>query len=160
MDSSSSSSGLSFQSYSSREPTLEYDPIAAYEALAPLHWDEADWDFAVGSEDDESLTAGEDNLQFLVNGELEEESDDDAFSWGEGISSDEEDVTEDDTSSNEYPPAKRFRAGSEDDDDDEEEEEAPADGFSSSDEDIAGSNADGSEDGDDEGSDGSDGAGP
>ena len=163
MDSSSSaSSALSFQSSSSREPTPEYDPIAAYEALAPLWWDEADWDFAVRSEDDESLTDGEDNLQFLVDGELEEESDDDAFSWGEDISSDEEDETEDDTSSDEYPPVKRFRAGSEDDDDDdeEEEEEAPAYGFSSSDEDIAGSSADGSEDGDDEGSDGGDGAGP
>ena len=62
MDSSSSSSGLSFQSYSSREPTPEYDPIAAYEALAPPHWDEADWDYSVGSEDDESSTDGEEDL--------------------------------------------------------------------------------------------------
>ncbi|KAK1677452.1 hypothetical protein QYE76_038300 [Lolium multiflorum] len=133
MDSSSSySSGLSSQSSSSREPTPEYDPIAAYEARAPLWWDEADWDFAVRSEDDESLTDGEDNFQFLVDGELEEESDDNTFSWGEDISSDEEDEAEDDTSSDEYPPAKRFRAGLEDDDDDDEdEEEAPADGFSS-----------------------------
>ena len=99
------------------------------------------------------------NRQFLVDGELEEESDDDAFSWGKDISSDEEDETEDDTSSDEYPPVKRFRAGSEDDDDDEEGEEAPADGFNSSDEDIAGSSANGSEDGDDEGSDGGNGAG-
>ena len=76
MDSSSSSSGLSFQSYSSREPTPEYDPIAAYEAHAPLYWDEADWDYSVGSEDDESSTDGEEDLQFLVDGELEEESDD------------------------------------------------------------------------------------
>ena len=64
MDSSSSScsSGLSYQSSSSREPTPEYDPIAAYEALAPLWWDEQDWDFAAEPEDDESLTDGEYNL--------------------------------------------------------------------------------------------------
>jgi hypothetical protein len=162
MDSSSSScsSGLSFQS--SREPTPEYDPIAAYEALAPLWWDEQDWDFAVEPEDDESLTDGEDNLQFLVDGELEEESDDDGFSWDGYTSSDEEDETEDDTSSDEYPPVKRFRGGSEDDDDDddEEEEEARAVGFSSSSEDTAGSSADGSEDGDDGDSNGGGGAGP
>ena len=162
MDSSSAScsSGLSSQSSSSREPTPEYDPMAAHEALAPLWWDEADWDFAAMSEDDESLTDGEDNLHFLIDGQLEEESDDDAFSWGEDVSSDEEDVAEDNTSSDEYPPLKRFRAGSEDDDDDEEDEEAPADGLNSSDEAIAGSSADGSEDGDNEGSDGGDGAGP
>ena len=93
MDSSSAScsSGLSSQSSSSREPTPEYDPIAAYEALAPLWWDEQDWDFAAEPEDDESLTDGEDNLQFLVDGELEEESDDDGFSWDGFTSSDEED---------------------------------------------------------------------
>ena len=160
MDSSSSScsSGLSYHSPSSREPTPEFNVAAMYEAIAPQWWDEADWDFDVWSEDDESLTDGEDNLQFLVDGELEEESDD-MFSWGEDISSDEEDKPEDD-SSDEYPPTKRFRAGLEDDDDDEEdEEEAPAEGFTSSDEDTAGSSADGSEDGGDDGSDGSNGAG-
>ena len=158
--SSSASSGLSFQSSSSREPTPEFEVAAMYEAIAPLWWDEADWDFDVWSEDDESLTDGEDNLQFLVDGELEEESDDDLISWGEDNSSDEEDEPEDDTSSDEYPPVKRFRAGSEDDDDDEEdEEEARAEGFTSSDEDTAGSSADGSEDGGDDGSDGSNGAG-
>ena len=89
--SSSASSGLSFQSSASREPTPEFEVAAMYEAIAPLWWDEADWDFDVWSEDDESLTDGEDNLQFLVDGELKEESDDDMFSWGEDISSDEED---------------------------------------------------------------------
>lgn len=156
MDSSSASSALSFQSSSSSDPEPEHDPIAAYEARAPLWWDARDWDFSVGSEDDESLTDGEDNLQFLVDGELEEESDDDAFSWGADISSDEEEEeVEEDASSDEYPPAKRFRAGSEDDndDDDDEEDEAPAGGLSS-DEDVAGSSADSGEDGDDEGSDG------
>jgi hypothetical protein len=156
MDSSSSaSSGLSFQSSSSSEPMPEYDPIRAYEARAPEWWDERDWNFSVESEDDDSLTDGEDDLHFLVDGELEEESDDDLFSWDGDLSSDEEDEAEDETSSEEYPPVKRFRAGSEDDDDDdEEEEEVPAEGFGSSDEDVAGSSADSGADGDDEGSDG------
>jgi hypothetical protein len=43
--SSSASSVISFESESTREATLEYDPIAAYEASAPLHWDAEEWDF-------------------------------------------------------------------------------------------------------------------
>ena len=162
MDSSSSScsSGLSYQSSSSREPTPEFDVAAMHDVITPLWWDEADWDLDAQSEEDESQTDGEDNLQFLVDGELEEESDDDLISWGEDISSDEEEEPEDDTSSDEYPPMKRFRAGSEDDDDDEEDEdEVRATGFTSSDEDTAGSSADGSEDGGDDGSDSNTGAG-
>ena len=151
--SSSASSGLPFQSLSSRESTPEFDVAAMHNAIAPPWWDEADWDFDAQSEEDESQTDGEDNLQFLVDGALEVESDDDAVSWGEDISSDEEEEPEDDTSSDEYPPAKRFRAGSEDDDE-EDEEEARATGFTSSDEDTAGSSADGSKDGGDDGSDG------
>jgi hypothetical protein len=154
--SSSNSSGLSFQSSSSvnREPTPEHPPPTAYEALAPQWWDERDWDFDVWSEDDESLTDGEEDLQFLAEGALEAESADDAISWGEDISSsDEEEEAEEDSSSDEYPPAKRFRAGSsEDTDDDDEDEEAPAANFSSSSEDYAGSSADDSEDGGGEGS--------
>ena len=137
MDSSSSScsSGLSYQSSSSRESTPEFDVAAMHNAIAPPWWDEADWDLNAQSEDDEPKTDGEEDLQFLVDGALEEESDDDAVSWGEDISSDEEEEPEDDTSSDEYPPMKRFRAGSEDDDDDEEaEEEARAEGFTSSEE--------------------------
>ena len=80
MSSSSVSSCCSYQSSYSSEPIPEYDPIAAYEANAPLWRDERDWDFAVESEDDESLTDREDNLQFLADGELEQESDDDTFS--------------------------------------------------------------------------------
>ena len=130
--------------------------MAIYEALAPQYWDARDWDSSIESEDDEPLTDGEDDLQFLVDGELEAESDDDLFSWEADISSDEEDEeAEEDSTSEEYPPAKRFRAGSDDDDDDDDEEdEAPAGGFDSSDEEIAGSSANGSYDGDDEGSDG------
>jgi hypothetical protein len=128
--------------------------MAMHNALAPLWWDEVDWDFSVrseASEDEASLTDGEDDLQFLADGELEEESADDAFSWDGYSSSEEEAGTEDETSSGEYPPVKRFRAGSWDDDDDEDEadeEDAPVD---SSDGDTAGSSADEGEDGDDEG---------
>jgi hypothetical protein len=43
--SSSASSVISFESESSREPTPKYDPIAAYEVRAPLHWDAEEWDF-------------------------------------------------------------------------------------------------------------------
>ena len=86
MDSSSSpySSGLSYQSSSSREPTPEFEVAAMYNAIAPPWWDEADWDLDAQSEEDEPQTDGEDNLQFLVDGELEEESDDDLISWGGG----------------------------------------------------------------------------
>jgi hypothetical protein len=164
MSSSSSSfasSGLSFQSSSSSEPIPEQDE---------------EWDFtvrvndnlpltAVGSDDDLSMTDGEADLRFLVDGELEGESEDDLYSWASFTSYDEEEEEEeeegeeeeeeDDSSSAGYPPAKRFRAWSEDDDDDDdEEEEAPAEGYGSSDEELAGSSADGSYDGDDEASDG------
>lgn len=136
---------------SNREPTPEHPPTAAYEALAPHWWDERGWDFAAWSEDDESLTDGEEGLQFLVDGELEVESSDDAWSWDGVESFDEEEEAEEDTSSDEYLPVKRFRAGSsEDTEDDDKDEEGPADILSSSDEDDAGSSADDSEDDDGE----------
>src|SRR6185312_8215995 len=72
----------------SREPTPEWDPTAAYEALAPLHWDAEEFDFGVVSEEDEPTTEGEEDLQFLFQEELES-SEDDAFSWEGADSSDE-----------------------------------------------------------------------
>ena len=67
--SSSSSSSLSASSIDSipesREPTPEWDPTAAYEALAPLHWDAEEFDFGVTSEEDKPTTDGEEDLQFL-----------------------------------------------------------------------------------------------
>ena len=87
-DSSSSSSPSSSSSLSassidsipeSREPTPEWNPTAAYEALAPLHWDAEEFHFRVASEEDQPTTKGED-LQFLFQEELES-SEDDAFSW-------------------------------------------------------------------------------
>src|SRR3954468_20536042 len=69
MDSSSSScsSVLSFQSSFSGGSSPEYDPKTAYEALAPLWWDEWEWDSSSESED-EPMTDGEADLQFLVGG--------------------------------------------------------------------------------------------
>ncbi|KAK1605702.1 hypothetical protein QYE76_029375 [Lolium multiflorum] len=116
MSSSSSSSalsGLSSSSSSSSEPTPEWDPLAAYDLRAPEKWDIEDHDSSIWSEDDKSLTDGEDDFQYLVDGELEEESEDDLFSWDNFTSSDEEEEEEDDDSSDEYPPTKRFRDGSE-----------------------------------------------
>jgi hypothetical protein len=40
--------------------TPEFDSGAAHEACSPLHWDAEEWDFRAWSEDDESLTDGED----------------------------------------------------------------------------------------------------
>jgi len=96
-DSSSSSSSPLSSSLSassidsipeSREPTPEWDPTAAYEALAPLHWDAEEFDFGVASEEDEPMTEGEEDLQFLFQEKLEN-SEDDAFSW-EGADSSKE----------------------------------------------------------------------
>jgi hypothetical protein len=77
--SSSDFSNSSTESKTSREMTPEFDSKAAYEDCAPLHWDAEEWDFWAWSEDDESLTNGED-LQFLLDGELEDEDDDDDVS--------------------------------------------------------------------------------
>jgi hypothetical protein len=132
--SSSVSSGLSLQSSSSSEPEWNFDhvPDGPPEAL-------------VGSDGDLPLTDGEDDLKFLIEGELISESEDDLHPWVKPTSSDgkeeeeeveeEEEKEEDDSSSPaKHPPAKRFRAwaDSEDDDDDEEEEEKEEDESSSS----------------------------
>jgi hypothetical protein len=81
--SSSASFVISYESETTREPTPEYDPTAAYEVRAFLHWDAEEWDFHYQSEDDESLTDGED-LALLLGSELEEEEDDTL--WGEDLS--------------------------------------------------------------------------
>ena len=92
--SSPSSSNLSASSLDSipesREPTPEYDPAAAYEALAPLHWDVEEFDFGIASEDDEPRTEGKD-LQLLFQEELES-SNEDGSSWDGADSSSEEEI--------------------------------------------------------------------
>jgi hypothetical protein len=120
--SSSASSVISFESKTSREPTPEYDPIAAYEVRAPPHWDAEEWDFHFQSEDDESLTDGED-LALLFGAELEEDEDD--ASWGEDFSSSEEKV--DSFSSDEDPMAGNFLFGRSSDEASHDTEEAEDD---------------------------------
>jgi hypothetical protein len=124
--SSSDSSNLSIEFEASWEMPPEFNPKATYEACAPLHWDAKEWDFWVWSEDDESLIDGED-LQFLLDGELEDEDDDDDVSWeGHDSSSEEEDGDE---STEEDPTIGNFlRAGSFDEDNDEDDGGDPDDG--------------------------------
>jgi hypothetical protein len=113
--SSSDFSNSSTESETSQEMTLEFDSKAAYEASAPLHWDAEEWDFWAWSEDDESLTNDED-LQFLLDGELEDEDEDDDVSW-EGHDSPEEE--DDDELAEEDLTARSFlRTRSSDEDDD------------------------------------------
>jgi hypothetical protein len=119
--SSSASSGISIESETTREMTSEFDPTAAYEAYAPLHWDAEEWDFQAWLEDDESLTDDED-FQFLFDGELEDEDDDDDMSWEGNSSSEVEEV--DDVSTEEDLAAGGFlHGGSEEDDEVDDDEE-------------------------------------
>ena len=103
--SSPSSSDLSASSLDSipesREPTPEYNPTAAHEALTPLHWDAEEFDFGIVSEDDEPETEGED-LRLLFQEEPESTSDD-GFSWDGANSSSEEEI--DSSSSGDDPMA-------------------------------------------------------
>ena len=73
----------------SREPTPEWDPTAAYEALAPLHWDAEELDFGTVSEEDEPKTEGED-LRLLFQEESESGEEEDPSSDGVDSSSEEE----------------------------------------------------------------------
>src|SRR6185436_3809292 len=73
----------------SREPTPEWDPTAAYEALAPLHWDAEEFDFGVVSEEDEPTTEGED-LRLLFQEESKSNEEEDPSSDGVDSSSEEE----------------------------------------------------------------------
>ena len=92
--SSPSSSDLSASSLDSipesREPTPEYNPTAAHEALAPLHWDAEEFDFGIVSEDDEPETEGQD--LWLLFQEEPESTSDDGFSWDGADSSSEEEI--------------------------------------------------------------------
>ncbi|KAK1602938.1 hypothetical protein QYE76_018078 [Lolium multiflorum] len=137
------SSSSSSQSSSSSELEPEVNQMAIYDALAPEHWDAREWDFSIESEADEPRTVGEEDLRFLVDGELEAACEDDLLSWEMDPSSDEEEEEaeeseEEDSSDTGYPPAKRLRGWAwSDDDDDEEEDEDATGGFISSDEEPA-----------------------
>ena len=64
--------------------------MAAYKALAPLHWDAEEFDFGIASEDDVPQTEGED-LQLPFQEELESSSEE-GFSWDGADSSSEEEI--------------------------------------------------------------------
>ncbi|PVH31926.1 hypothetical protein PAHAL_9G265800 [Panicum hallii] len=143
--SSSASSIISFESETTREMTPEFDPIAAYEACAPLHWDAEEWDFQAWSEDDKSLTDGED-LQLLLDGELDEDNDDDMSSEGDFSTSEEEvdtPSTEEDSVAGGF---LRGESSEDDDDDDDDEETEDSSGYSGDSGEDDGSDNDSSDD--------------
>jgi hypothetical protein len=136
-----SSSSNSFNSW---EMTPEFDSGAAHEACVPLHWDAEEWDFRAWSEDDESFTDGED-LQFLLDGELEDVDDDE--SW-DGYDSSSEEEQDDESTEEDLTVGSFLRARSSDEDDD---------GDDGGDSDDGADSDDGSSSDDDAGDDGSDG---
>ena len=151
--SSPSSSYLSASSLDSipesREPTPEYDPTAAHEALAPLHWDAEEFDFGIVSEDDEPETEGED-LRLLFQEEPESTSDN-GLSWDGADSSSEEEIGS--PSSDDKPMGGkpfRFLGSSEEDS---EEESSGGGGWRDDAETDGGSSADKSGGSDDDGDD-------
>ena len=133
----------------SREMTPEYDPVAAAERVAPPQWDAEEFDFyAPWSEDDASMTEGEDDLRFLLDGELEEDDPSD-FSWERDDSSEED--AEEDADSDES--AEDTNDGAEDDGaDDEGIGIADIIGNADVDDDDDGHDGDDDDDGDDDGS--------
>ena len=151
--SSSSSSASSLDPISeSREPTPEYDPTAAHEALAPLHWDAEEFDFEVISEDNEPKTDDED-LRLLFQEEPEENSDD-CFSWDGADSSSEEEI--DSSSVEEDPMAERaFRFLGSSEEESKENSDGGGSGWSGDDEASNGSSADESSGSDGDGDDSS-----
>src|SRR5215217_6136258 len=102
----SSSSSSQYSSASEGEP--EVNQTEAYNRRAPEHWDEQEFDFdfvpegrpedLVWSDGDMPLTDGEDDLRFLIDGELEAESDsnDPLFRGKFTFSTKEEEEEEDD----------------------------------------------------------------
>jgi hypothetical protein len=130
--------------------TPEFDSEAAHEACAPLHWDVEEWDFRTWSEDDESLTDGED-LHFLLDGELEDEDDDDDESWDGYDCSSEDD---DDELTEKDPMVRSFlraRSSDEDDNGGDSDDGADSDDGSSRDDSTGDNGSDGGSGDDDDG---------
>jgi hypothetical protein len=155
--SSSSCSVLSYESESTREATPVFDPIAAYKARAPLHWDAEEWDFQTWSEDDESLTDGED-LQFLLDGELDEEDDDD--SWDADFFSSEKETSESNEDTDDDSAAGSWLRGWPSEDDEESDDNSGDDNDGDDSDSGDGSSDDGGDDDDNDDDDSSDGASP
>jgi hypothetical protein len=111
---SSASSAISFESESTQEATPEYDPIAAYEACAPLHWDVGEWDFFSSEEEVDTSSTEEDSVAggFLLGGSSEDDDDDDdeGTEDSSGFSSGSDDDGSDvDSDASMAPPIKRRR---------------------------------------------------
>jgi hypothetical protein len=129
----------------SREPAPEYDLTAAHNAVAPPHWNAEDFGFdAPWSEDDASLTEGEADLQFLVDGELEEDGADD-HSWEGDEDSDDGIDDSIDSGTDEDSDADSGEGGEDNDDDDGGEDDTDDDEG-----DGANSSSNSGEDGDDD----------
>jgi hypothetical protein len=128
--------------------TPEFDFGAAHEACAPLHWDAEEWDFRAWSEDDESLTNGED-LQFLLDGELEDEDDNESWDGYDSSSEEEEDdeLTEEDPTTGSFLCARSF----DEDDSGDSDDGADSDDGSSSDDSAEDDGSDGGSGDDDVG---------
>jgi hypothetical protein len=144
------------ESSDSREPTPEYDPMAAYNAVAPPHWDVEDFNFdAPWSEDDASLTDGEEDLQPLADGELEEHGTDD-YSWEGNQDSGNSTDGSIDSGADEDSDTDSDEGGEDDDDDDDdggEDDDDDDDGEDDNDDgdgDGANSSSSSGEDGDDD----------
>lgn len=121
----------------------ECDPVAAYEALAPLHWDAEEWDFIVVSNDEASVTDGGD-LQLLLGEDLEE-SKDDMFPWNhadESLEGMEDDVSFEEDPMAEEPLIVRFSNDDDDEEDDEDTNKGAGDTHGSTDSDDEGNNDD------------------
>jgi hypothetical protein len=129
--------------------TSEFDSKTAYEACAPLHWDTEESDFWAWSEDDESLTDGED-LQFLLDGELEDEDDDVSWEGHDSSSEEEEDdeSTEEDLMAGSFMRSRSSDEGDDGDDGGDSDDGADHDDGSTSDD---GARDDGSDGGSDDG---------
>jgi hypothetical protein len=131
--------------------TSKFDTGATHEACTPLHWDAEEWGFRAWSEDDESLADGED-LQFLLDGELEDGGDDDDDESWDGYDSSEEE--EDDKLTKEDPMVGSFLCTRSSDEGDDGDNGGDSDDGADSDDDS--SNDDGAGD---DGSDGGSGDG-
>ncbi|KAK1698155.1 hypothetical protein QYE76_014852 [Lolium multiflorum] len=152
--------GLSTQSSTSREPTPEWGPQEAHAAdirRAIADGDESTHDSLVWSEDDQSLTDGESDLRFLLSGSRRRKATTTAPGTATPPRVKEE---EEDTTSSDEPPAKRlawagnicdFDSDYGDASEEDEDNEGPAGGFSSSEDEPAGSSADDGEDEDSSG---------
>ena len=104
-----------------------WDPIAAYEALAPLHWDAEEFDFGVVSEEDEPEIEDED-LRLLFQEESESGEEEDPSS--DGVDSSSEEEIDSPSYDDEPMGGKPFRFLGSSEEDSEEEKSSGRDGWS------------------------------